>query len=248
MFSYKMKMNYEHRSNIKQKKSSMPFQIVAVIILVLLILYFISPDLLSKTFTAVARPFWNFERKIKNPVPISKDFENSIIKELKKENMELKEMLGRNSTSTVIMAYVLKKPPFSAYDSFILDVGSKEGIEKGDKVYAIGDVLLGEIVEVSGPYISKAKLYSSYGEKYEVFIGADNIEATALGRGGGAFEITLPRDVKVAENDIITIPSLSTSVFGIVKSVEARASKTLSTILFSQPLNIYQQKWVEIRK
>ena len=93
MFSYKMKMNYEHRSNIKQKKSSMPFQIVAVIILVLLILYFISPDLLSKTFTTIARPFWSFESKIKNPVPISKDLDLAVIKDLEKENMELARQL-----------------------------------------------------------------------------------------------------------------------------------------------------------
>ncbi|HEY9583554.1 MAG TPA: hypothetical protein VJI66_01155, partial [Candidatus Paceibacterota bacterium] len=134
-------MNYEHRSNVKQRKSSMPFQIVAVIILVLLILYFISPDLLSKTFTTIARPFWSFERKIKNPVPISKDLDLAVIKDLKKENMELKEMLGRNATSTVIVAYILKKPPFSAYDSFILDVGGEDGIVVGDKIYAVGDVL-----------------------------------------------------------------------------------------------------------
>ena len=79
-------------------------------------------------------------------------------------------------------------------------------------------------------------------------IGKNNIQAIALGIGGGAFEVILPKDVKIVENDTVMIPDLSTSVFGIVKNITIDAGRAFSTILFSQPINIYEQKWVFINR
>lgn len=242
-------MSYEHRSNVNVRKIPPPIKIVSITIIILIIIYITVPRFPSLIFTSIARPFWNFEKNAKGVnIPITLELQNTTIKLLQEENIELKEALGRNASSTVIISYILKKPPFSAYDSLVLDVGSDDGVKVGDKVYAIGGVLIGEIIEVSGNKISRVKLYSSYGEKYEVFIGQSNIQTTAFGRGGGSFEITLPRDAKIYENDIITVPNIKSSVFGIVRKIETLPAKAFSTILFSQPVNIYEQKWVEIKK
>lgn len=242
-------MSYEHRSNVNIKRTPFPLKTVLGLILILGIIYFVSPSFLPSIFTKIAAPFWGLKEE--STIKTSVDLENALITELQRENIELKAMLGRTGTSTPILAYIVKKPPFTAYDSFIIDAGTNNGVDTGDKVYAKGDVLLGEIVEVLG-MSSKVKLYSTDGEKYNVFIadkdGAYNIQAPAVGKGGGAFEATLPRDVKIKEGDIVTIPNLKVSIFGIVNKVIADPARTFSTILFSQPVNIYEQKWVFIYK
>ena len=241
-----MKMSYEHKSNVHTKKIGWPIKIVSVIILLLVILYLFFPTLLSSFFASIARPFWAFEKDVREGTAyMSPELQNATIITLQNENADLKKLLETRASSSSVVAYVLKKPPFSAYDTFIIDAGTDAGVENGDKVFAIGGVIIGEIAEAT-PFTSKVKLYSSHGEKYEVFIGQANVQATATGRGGGSFEAVLPRDVKISEGDAVTIPHLTTTVFGVVKKVIADPARAFSTILFSQPINIYEQKWVEI--
>lgn len=224
----------------------MPLKVAGVVVFVLILLYLFLPRFLPSLFTSIAGPFWGIEKNsLTKPELMFPELQNATLTELQKENGELKRLLEMRISSSSLVAYVLKRPPFSAYDAFIISAGSKVGVKNGAKVFAIGNVLIGEIAEVS-PTTSKVKLYSSYGEKYEVFIGPKNIQAAATGRGGGSFEVVLPRDVKIQEGDSITIPHLTTSVFGIVRKIIADPARAFSTILFSQPINIYEQKWVEI--
>ncbi len=178
------------------------------------------PRFVSGLFIKIAGPFWNIEKDIKTEkIRVSIDLQNTTILELEKENSDLKEIMARSSSSSpMLLSYIVKKPPFTAYDSYVIDIGKNSGVKIGDKVYANGNVLLGEIVEINGSF-AKLKLYSSYGEKFDVLIGKNDIEATATWKGGGAFEVVLPKDSKVQLNDSISVPDLNVSVFGIVKNV-----------------------------
>jgi len=241
-----MKMSYEHRSKINNRLLPFPIKITLIVIVVFLLLNFIFPNLLSRISTAIASPFWSIERGIlSDDLESNAKLESAMISQLSQENEELKNILGRKaSSSPMILASIIKKPPFTAYDIYIVDVGDNI-VAIGDRVYVEGNVLVGEVVEVSGKYV-KVKLYSSYGEKYDVLIGKSNIQTTATGHGGGSFEVILPRESKVLINDDVFIPTLSSSIFGIVKSINIEPAKAFSTILFSQPINIYEQKWVQI--
>lgn len=239
-------MNYELKSSLHKKKISWPVRIVIVITLILVLLHFILPSLLSTIITTIVSPLWRIDKNIgTGQVQLAESTKDIIIAQLTKENVELKETMNRVIDKNVIMAYILKKPPFTAYDSFILDVGSKDKIMKGDKVYANGNIIIGE-VDQTFPDTSRVRLYSTYGEKYEVLIGDNNIQATATGRGGGSFEVVIPRDIKIVEGDIVTIPNISSSTFGVVGKIIADPARAFSTIIFSQPINIYEQKWVQI--
>jgi cell shape-determining protein MreC len=206
------------------------------------------PRFVSGLFIKIAGPFWNIEKDIKTEkIRVSIDLQNTTILELEKENSDLKEIMARNSSSSpMLLSYIVKKPPFTAYDSYVIDIGKNSGVKNGDKVYANGNLLLGEIVEINGSF-AKVKLYSSYGEKFDVLIGKNNIEATATGKGGGAFEVVLPKDSKVQLNDSVSVPDLNVSVFGIVKNINRDPARAFSTVLFSQPINIYEQKWVQVK-
>jgi cell shape-determining protein MreC len=239
-------MNYELKSSIRRGGMGWPIKVVIIIVLILVLLHFVAPNLLSSVFTAIVRPLWSIgidnKRNINQVPEGTKDI---IISQLTKENSELKEIIGRKISDNIIIAYILKKPPYTAYDSFIIDIGSRDNITIADKVYANGNILIGEIGEVLTS-TSKVKLYSSYGEKYEILIGENNIQATATGRGGGSFETVIPRDVKVSEGDTIVIPDISGSVFGTVGKVISDPARAFSTVIFSQPINLYEQKFVQI--
>ncbi len=236
-------MSYEHKSNINKNKISTPVKVIIISCVFLFIINILFPEFLTSLFTKIIRPFWGNNTR----QGISVELKDALINELQEENTELKRALGRSTASSTVLAYVLKKPPYTAYDSYILDIGKDNNIKIGDKAFSIGNVLLGEIVEVNSN-TSKAKLYSSYGEKFEVQIGKDNIQATANGKGGGTFEVILPRDTRVNEGDIVKAPDIHVSVFGIVKRIIIDPAKTFYTILFSQPVNIYEQKIILIEK
>lgn len=237
-------MNYELKSSARRRGTGGPIKAVLVVIVILVVLYFFAPNFLSHLLTPFARVFWPHVEK-PDVSMISIEAQNAIIAGLQSENTALKETLGRSGTENVLLAYILKKPPFTAYDSYILDVGAKHGVTVGDKVYALGNILIGEILETSNS-ASKVRLYSSYGQKHEVLIGEQNIQATATGRGGGAYEAIVPRDVKVAEGNTITIPGISNAVFGVVNAIIADPAHTFSSVLFSPPVNIYEQKWAVV--
>lgn len=248
-------MNYEHKSNIKRnvfrEHIGSIIKTIISICIILTAIYFFFPGFFPSVFTTISSPLWNISKNYdKNRPAIPPETENPTILELQNENTQLKSLLGRPDAENQkhrMLAYILKKPPFSAYDIFIIDLGSNNGIKVKDKVYALGDVLVGEIIEVEG-MSSKVKLYSSSGEKYEVLIGNRAIQVSALGKGGGNFEAILPREVGINEGEIVTVPNISSSVFGVVQKVIVDPARYLSTILFSQPVNLYEQKWLLVEK
>lgn len=185
------------------------------------------------------------------------------------ENDELKNLFGRKSDISVslsvsnssttpnqsesinnnqnyILSAVLKRPPFSPYDELVIDIGSDHDISTSSLVYFSGNVLIGRVVDVLKT-TSRVKLFSSPGEKFEVLIGASNIPATAVGRGGGQYEAQVSRDTTVKEGDFVINSSLSNKPFGVVSAVLFDPTQPFETILFAPPVNMYQLRWVLIK-
>ncbi len=251
-------MNYVLKSNHRNTRSFLPrvLKIVIGLLVVLSVLYIFFPRVLPAFFTAIVRPFWNIEQDIR--------YGASSVEELRKiyreeasnharnsaiyqENEDLKKLLGRSTVNDPLLATILKKPPFSAYDTFILDVGENHGVAKGDRVYALGNIPIGEIGEVIGN-TSKVLLYSSSGEKFDILIGTSSIQATAVGKGGGYFETSLPRESKITVGDTVLVPTFSNSFVGKVEGIASEPSEPFSKILFRQPVNIYELRWVLVEK
>ena len=237
-------MNYELKSSIKRNRLGLPFKVVIIVIALLVILRFILPNLLNNILMTFVRPVWIIGRDSSVNIPmLLPETQNAIIAELKKENSELKAMFNRTSNTDLVLGYILKKPPYTVYDSYIIDIGSQHGVSVGDKVYVSGDILVGDIQEVSNNS-SKVRLFSSYGTKFDILISDKNVEAIATGGGGGSFLTVVPRDLKIKEGDIITVPDISNSVFGRVGKVIVDPARAFSTVIFSQSINLYEQKWV----
>jgi cell shape-determining protein MreC len=250
-----MKMNYVLKSNHRSQKSTLSrtSKILGCLVILLAIVYVIFPALLPHIFIFLAKPFWNLEQNVHTQGGASIEelrreyalIENESAKNnlLEKENADLKSLLGRSELEHPLLATVIKKPPFSAYDTFILDIGVAEKVKIGNRVYALGSIPIGEIVQVVGG-TSKVLLYSSYGQKFNVTIGTSSVSTLATGKGGGYFEASLPRDTKIGEGDTVRIPSISHSFVGTVEAIASDPSEPFSKVLFRQPFNLYEMNWV----
>jgi cell shape-determining protein MreC len=165
---------------------------------------------------------------------------------LEEENLMLKEKLGRPATSKKkVLSSILIRPNRSPYDTLIIDAGTSLGVESGQGVVAGENVALGEVVEV---YKNEAKvvMYSSPGIETDILIGGDNISHTAIGLGGGNYEVTLPREVVIESGEIIKIPSLGNIILGVVGEIDSDPADAFQRILFKTPINVQQVKWVEV--
>lgn len=156
---------------------------------------------------------------------------------LRDENDMLKEMLGRPREEALILATILARPDRSPYDTFVIDIGRDAGLKEGWKVYADGDLVLGEVVAVHGRS-AVVRLYSSSGVELPVMVGSSTpLAATAYGLGGGNFRIALPRGTEIVPGDIVTVPALGLIFAGIVESVEEPDSSSFVIVRFKLPVN-----------
>ena len=164
------------------------------------------------------------------------------------ENINLKEILGRKSEqNTLVLAAILGKPNQSLYDTLIIDAGVQQGIKATDRVFAFGNVPIGRVAEVY-LYTSKVILFSNSGEKTQVVITSKNIFMEIIGRGGGNFEMILPRDFVVQKGDEAVLPGITPYVVGIVETIISDPREPFQKALLVSPVNIQELKFVEVEK
>jgi rod shape-determining protein MreC len=113
---------------------------------------------------------------------------------LSEENRQLRSALGLRARlgTTFISANVLRAGLTSAESTFILDVGSAEGVQKGSPVIT-ADGLLGEIVEVDE--------HTSQGIDWT----HTNFRVSAMTAEGEAYGIIEPRTRDVREQDLLAL-------------------------------------------
>lgn len=180
------------------------------------------------------------------------------------ENLKIKETLGRKQEkANIILAGILSKPNQSPYDTLVVDVGTKNGISIGQKVFALGNVPIGRIAEVY-PNSAKIILYSNPGETTEIVVGrkpastSSSLGGSALlslggdtfmqivGRGGGNFEMILPRDFILEKGTEVVLPGIVPYIIGTVQTIISDPRDSFQKALLASPVNIQELKFVEI--
>lgn len=167
---------------------------------------------------------------------------------IKDENEKLKELLGviKNPTSFVL-ASILVKPSHSPYDTLIIDIGEKDGILKGYKVYVNGIIPIGIVGEVFED-TSMVELYSNPNKVTSVVIEGLNVNVDIVGRGGGNFEMAIPFELMVSKGTIVTLPGIESEVIAIAEEEIGEPTDPIKKIILRAPINIQNHKWVEVKK
>lgn len=165
---------------------------------------------------------------------------------LEKENEALKEIFLRSTGENNLIATILAKPNHSLYGTLVIDVGADDGVKVDDLVFALGNVVIGEIESVDKDY-SKVILYSSPGYISQVTLENTGRYFNARGRGAGDFEIQFPRELDVEVGQIFLYPSINNYVVGVVESVLFDPRDSYKKVLFRSSTNIQELKWVQVK-
>lgn len=253
----------------RKKRNKKIRNIFLVFLFLIFFIYFSSPvfNFLSSSLNKVSRPFliltnnigarmYNFSvlfadkktlilenQNLKNELNEQK----SLIEEyniLAKEVIDLKEILGRvDENKEFVLATILKKP--GIFDTLILDIGEDKGIKETNLVFAYGNIPIGYVKEVY-PKSSLVYLFSKTGEKVNALVQSRNIYLDVIGRGGGNFEIILPRDLVLEKGENLLLPNLKSYTIAKVDSIISDPRDSFQKALLISPINIQELRFVEV--
>lgn len=263
-------MIYLQRNN-RKRDSRRPFFIAALVIVCALSVWLFGisvPQIFTAPIYGMARPLWAVENFFGN---LGSDLwgmvhtkaalvrENRALRQkieardrafvdyehLQQENKELERFARRNRDVPRILGYVLAKPGIMPYDTFIIDVGSKDGVIVGDRVLVGDTVAVGSVVALQRS-ISKVQFISSPGVVTPVLLGSSALPVDAHGFGGGILSITVPRGVAVSIGDALYLPTAPRLYLGAVLAVDLRPADALKTVFVRLPVNLFELSSVAV--
>lgn len=173
---------------------------------------------------------------------------------LRDENTALKSELGRNvggdgatekGIGKGILATVLFPAGRSIYDTFVIDAGSEQGIRDGARVYAFGSVALGTITSVEENRAT-VQLYSASGRETSGTVTGNTVAMTLIGRGGGEYEIHMPRDIHFEQGQVIAEQTTVPHTLATIIEITADPRDPFQKIRAKAPINIQALKWVVV--
>jgi len=160
------------------------------------------------------------------------------------ENEKLKEVLGRKDENTpLILASILAKPNQSSYDTILIDAGGEQAISVGARVFALGNIPIGHVDTVF-PNSSKVILFSNSKERTSVTLQGSLFDL--VGRGGGNFELTLPRDFVLEKGAQITLPGITPHLVALVVKIISDPRDSFKKALLVSPVNIEELEFVQV--
>ena len=147
------------------------------------------------------------------------------------------------STTRLLSTRILEKPPFSLYDTVLIDIGTAAGVSVGDTVSFDTTVALG-VVDTTSSNASRVRLFSSPGYEQEVRVGTNDFVVLAHGKGGGVFEVSVPKEIAVARNDNVFLATgENIGTFKKIVESEAEAFTTAQVVI---PQNIFELRTVYV--
>lgn len=259
-----MKMTYRKTSRTSSKKKWIISVLVAIFILVVINLSgLIFPQSITR---GIVLPFIKIKEVVLTPFNgLSAYFgsKNNLLKEneelkqevsalefkILKEKVRLKDNLEEEYEGEFspdgLQARVLIRPPFSPYDTFVISTDGFSGeIQEGNNIFVLG-YFVGNIASIQGD-TAIIKLRSSSGEKTVVRVSG--VDAEAVGRGGGRFVVTIPKDVAVEIGDVVTAPGLGGHIIGAITNIEAGESGSFNFLYFSIPASLSKISFVTVTR
>lgn len=171
--------------------------------------------------------------------------DGALLQLLADENEKLKKELKRETAGSRILATVLFPPGRSLYDTFVIDAGSEEGITEGARVYGFGSVAIGTVSKVD-TNTATVLLYSSAGRETSGTMVESDIAVTLIGRGGGEYEIRMPREVHFEVGQVVSLQSTTPAIFATIEKISTDPRDPFQRLLAKAPINLQNLKWVVV--
>lgn len=265
-------MNYHLTHKGQKKRRFFSLNLPLLFIGAIVLFHFFFPMTLGNFASRVALPFWEVEIYLRELIQKAHFFFSSKqalsaevlrlsfrLEEadrllldrdlLRDENALLLRQLGRGSEKPErVIGAVLVLPPRSPYDTAIIDIGAREGIEVGDRAIS-GSIVLGLVSKVY-ERTSIVEFFSTAGKKtpVQVLHADQTISVDAAGQGGGTFIATLPKEVLLDVGDAVVMPGLNPLLFANIVSIEGSPTDSFAVIRFKNPLPFSTIRFLEVER
>ncbi|HSE56975.1 MAG TPA: rod shape-determining protein MreC [Candidatus Paceibacterota bacterium] len=166
---------------------------------------------------------------------------------IEEENKELRKLLGRGEPGEVVLAGILTHPQQSLYNTFQIDAGTGEGIVVGARVFVGTSMLVGTITDVTARGATVTP-FASPGNQTSAYVEGSNVSVTITGRGGGDFEVELPRDIPFDPGMAIVSQGIHSYIIAIIEHVISDPRDPFQKLLARMPVNLRTVKWVTVEK
>jgi cell shape-determining protein MreC len=167
--------------------------------------------------------------------------------ELMADVVRLESLAGRAPAGERrIVGHVLASPSASPYDSFLIDIGSADGIARGDRVIFDDSIELG-FIDLVTDHSARVSLLSSPGAKHEVYIGTVSARLEAIGQGGGMFIVKAPKELRISASDAVMSAGTREAI-ALVHAVEAGDSDAFQTVYAVMPVNLFETREVLVER
>ncbi|MBX4199931.1 rod shape-determining protein MreC [Candidatus Parcubacteria bacterium] len=152
---------------------------------------------------------------------------------------------GREASDAGIAATVISRPPKTSYDVLVIDAGKENNISVGETVSVPEGPILGKVFE-SFSNTSQVVLFTTSGEKTDAILERNLLPVTLVGKGGGNFEMILPRTAEVEVGDKILSSPIDPRLMAVVGDVEETPTEGFKKALASVPVNLQTLRFVSI--
>ncbi|MBP9669459.1 MAG: rod shape-determining protein MreC [Candidatus Pacebacteria bacterium] len=253
------------RRNNNSSKARLGFFALALVVAIFFATEYFSQGAIRNGARDVAAAVWSTSRNAYDTTEASGFFQSKVSlarenQELKKEREELLTMQFQNDVLRAEnaslraflnaheahpngkVASVLSRPGVSPYDTFVIGIGSEDGVVPGDVVLVAAGLVLGEVKE-TGTRTSLVSLYSAPGYTRDVLLRDALLTYTGRGSGGGV--VQAPRDLEVQAGDLLYLPD-SAFALGVVGHVAAKPEDAYHEVLVSPPTNLSALRFVEV--
>lgn len=166
---------------------------------------------------------------------------------IKRENEELRAVLGRKEDRTKLLYARVVGHSSSRIDDFlVVDTGEHEGVKKDMPVLvAEGTIQIGTIMEVA-LHTSVVRLLSHVGEKISVSLPESHVSSVATGQGGGVLEIQVPASIPVREGEPLFSIGPPDYMLGYIEQIEKSDAGPFQIARLSHPVTLTDVRRVYI--
>ena len=138
---------------------------------------------------------------------------NSQLKALADENDQLKNLLEFKQAKkfSLVVANILSRDPFNN-NILIVDVGSKQGVNKGQAVVINDGIIVGKVIDVTNDAATIRLLTDNF-SKLAVSSGSESVAGLLSGSLGLGLEMSyIPQEYNIKKNDLVVTTDLDTNI------------------------------------
>lgn len=153
---------------------------------------------------------------------------------------------GRGAPMQGIVAGVIAHPPESPYDSYLVGMGSDDGVVLNMEAFGAGGVPLGIVTAVEA-HFARITLFSAPDSKTAGWIGKAKVPLVLLGAGAGTFQAFAARAASITVGDSVYLPGPGALPVGSVVRIDSDPSSPTVSLRIQPALNLFSQTWIELR-